>query len=82
MSTYTTQELVPSTKMVRNFSSYLSKIETWELSKVGVVKNSEVKYVILPVEEYDAMNDEVAFQDAVRDSSIRSKLKTLSSKIS
>ena len=53
MLTYTKEELMSSTDIVRNFSSVLDSIKKQEKSKIAVLRKNRLEAVILPVEEYE-----------------------------
>ncbi|MDD5770537.1 MAG: prevent-host-death protein [Candidatus Gracilibacteria bacterium] len=53
--TFATDELISSTKLVRNFSSVLGKMKNHELSKIGVLKNNELEAVVLSRDAYDKL---------------------------
>ena len=52
MTWFATDELISSTKLVRNFSSVLWKLKNNEKSKFWILKNNEVEAVIISKEEY------------------------------
>jgi len=49
---FTSSELVPVTKFSRNIWKYLKEIDTSE-KKIWLVKNNQLKAVVLPIEEYE-----------------------------
>jgi PHD/YefM family antitoxin component YafN of YafNO toxin-antitoxin module len=51
--TYNTNELVPSSKIVRNFWFYLSKISNKELDKIWILRNNKLDAVIISQKNYD-----------------------------
>ncbi len=51
--TFTTDELISSTTLVRNFSNVLDKINNHDLSKVWILKNNNLEAVIFSRKEYD-----------------------------
>lgn len=53
--TFATDELISSTKLVRNFSSVLWKMKNHELSKIWVLKNNELEAVVLSRDAYDKL---------------------------
>lgn len=52
MTMYTTEELLPTTKLVKNFWQYSEKLRTWELEKIWVLKNNELDLTIIPSSLY------------------------------
>ena len=57
MTSYTTKELVSSSKMSKNFWSYISKISNNELEKIGILKNNNLWAVIISSDTYDFFID-------------------------
>jgi len=51
--TFATDELISSTKLVRNFGSVLEKFKNNSISKIGILKNNDIEAVMLSREEYD-----------------------------
>jgi len=50
--TFATDELISSTKLVRNFGSILEKFKNNSISKIGILKNNNVEAVIISKDEY------------------------------
>ncbi len=57
MSTYSTEELVSSSKLVKNFWWYLEKISNNQFEKIGILKNNKLEAVIISPETYDLFED-------------------------
>ncbi|NDK07890.1 hypothetical protein EOM39_01430 [Candidatus Gracilibacteria bacterium] len=57
MVTYTTEELVSSSVISKNFGRYLSKISNNEIDKIGVLKNNKLDAVIMSASEYENIID-------------------------
>lgn len=53
MTTYSTDELVSSSVISKNFWAYLSKVSNNEIEKIWVLKNNKIVAVILSTEEYE-----------------------------
>lgn len=53
--TFKTDELISSTKLVRNFGSVLSNMKDNTISKIGVLKNNDLEAVIFSRNEYDKL---------------------------
>jgi PHD/YefM family antitoxin component YafN of YafNO toxin-antitoxin module len=53
MTTYSTEELVSSSVISKNFWAYLSKISNNEIDKIWVLKNNKLDAVIISIETYD-----------------------------
>lgn len=57
MTNYTTEELVSSSVISKNFGRYLSKISNNEIDKIWVLKNNKLDAVIISGETYDFFQD-------------------------
>ena len=57
MTTFATEELISSTKLVKNFWVYSEKINNWELEKIGVLKNNKLNLTIISTETYSYYQD-------------------------
>lgn len=55
--TFTTDELISSTKLVRNFGSVLDGFKNNKNSKLGILKNNEVEAVIISKDQYKIFED-------------------------
>jgi PHD/YefM family antitoxin component YafN of YafNO toxin-antitoxin module len=55
MTTFSREEIVPSTKVSRNLSSLLNKLKSHQLEKVAVLRNNEMEAIIIPIREYEIM---------------------------
>jgi hypothetical protein len=53
--TFATDELMSSTKLVRNFGAVLENFKNKSVSKIGILKNNDIEAVIFSREEYDNM---------------------------
>ena len=51
--TFATDELISSTKLVRNFGSVLEKFKNNSISKIGILKNNDIEAVMLSRKEYN-----------------------------
>ena len=49
---FATDELISSTKLVRNFSSVLDSFKNKGVSKIWILKNNNIEAVILSKDEY------------------------------
>ena len=52
MTWFATDELISSTKLVRNFGSVLDSFKNKSVSKIGILKNNNIEAVIISKEEY------------------------------
>ena len=53
--TFQADELISSTKLVRNFWAVLGKMKNHSISKLWILKNNDLEAVILSREEYDSI---------------------------
>lgn len=59
MPSFNKDEIYTATEVVRNFSSVMKKIETAELNRIIIVKNSKFEAVILSMKEYERLQNAV-----------------------
>ena len=59
MSSYTNNELMSSTEIVRNFSSVLNSIKERRRDKVAILRKNKIEAVILPIEEYEKIQEAI-----------------------
>jgi len=57
MTWFATDELISSTKLVRNFGSVLEKIKNNSISKIGILKNNEIVAIIISKEQYQIFEE-------------------------
>lgn len=57
MATYTTEELISSSKLIKNFWAYISKVSSHELDKIWVLKNNKLDAVIISWDTYDLFEE-------------------------
>ncbi len=57
MITYSIEELISSSKLIKNFWWYISKIKTHEIEKIWVLKNNKLDAIIISVEEYEILTE-------------------------
>jgi prevent-host-death family protein len=77
MVAYTTNELVSSTDIGKKFGSYLKKVENHEIPKIGILKNNQLKAVLLSSDDYEKMQEVMEFlEDTVILEKIKDRLKT------
>ena len=57
MIAYTKDEIIPITKIARNLSEILNKLKTRKLRKVAISRNNVLESIILPVEEYEMLQE-------------------------
>ncbi len=59
MTSFTQDEVISATDVVRNFSSELKSLTSGEKEKLVIVKNNRFEAVIIPLEEYERMSEAV-----------------------
>ena len=57
MVRYTKDEIQASSSVSRNFGSILDKLKKKKLEKIAVMRNNRLEAVILPIEDYEKMNE-------------------------
>ncbi len=65
MTSFTQEEVISATDVVRNFSSELRSLTSGEKEKLVIVKNNRFEAVIIPIEEYERMNDAVKILEKI-----------------
>ncbi|MGE5340155.1 MAG: hypothetical protein ACM3SY_01620, partial [Candidatus Omnitrophota bacterium] len=54
---YTKEEIIPVTQMARNLSEILNKLKSRKLKKVAISRNNRLESVIIPVEDYELLQE-------------------------
>ena len=57
MTSYTQDELISSSKIVKNFWSYLSKVSNNELEKIWILKNNTISWVLISGDMYEMFQE-------------------------
>jgi PHD/YefM family antitoxin component YafN of YafNO toxin-antitoxin module len=57
MVTFAKDEIISSTTVARSFSALLDKLKSHRLDKIAVIRNSEMEAIILPLREYELMQE-------------------------
>lgn len=57
MIAYAKDEIIPVTQIARNLSDILNKLKIGKLKKVAIAKNNRLESVILPIEEYETLQE-------------------------
>ncbi len=57
MIAYAKDEIIPVTQIARNLSEILNKLKIGKLKKVAIAKNNRLESVILPIEEYEILQE-------------------------
>lgn len=65
MTTYSKDEMMTATEMVRNFSSVLKGLNKGNQKRVVVVKNNRFEAVMITVEEYEKMCEAVSILEKI-----------------
>ena len=55
MTNFARKEIVSSTQLVRQFSTFMNFLKNKNLEKVGIIRNNEMEAVIIPIEEYEKL---------------------------
>ena len=65
MTSFTQDEVISATDVVRNFSSELKSLTSGEKDKLVIVKNNRFEAVIIPIEEYERMSEAVKILEKI-----------------
>ncbi len=65
MTSFTQDEVITATDVVRNFSSELKSLTSGEKEKLVIVKNNRFEAVIIPIEEYERMSEAVKILEKI-----------------
>lgn len=65
MTSFTQEEVISATDVVRNFSSELKSLTSGEKDKLVIVKNNRFEAVIIPIEEYERMSEAVKILEKI-----------------
>lgn len=57
MIAYTKDEILPATQIARNLSEILNKLKKRKLRKVAISRNNKLESVIIPIEDYEALQE-------------------------
>jgi len=66
-SSFSKDEIVTATEVVRNFSHVLKSLTRGEKKKLVIVKNNRFEAVMLPFEEYERMSEAVSILEKIYD---------------
>lgn len=53
MMAFEKKEIVSATQLVRQFSNFLTELTNKKLNKIAIIRNNEMKAVVLPIDEYE-----------------------------
>ena len=57
MTTYASNELIPSSEFAKKFGSYLAQIRESTIDKIAVLKNNKVEAVLVSKDDYERMSE-------------------------
>jgi PHD/YefM family antitoxin component YafN of YafNO toxin-antitoxin module len=57
MTTYATNELIPSSEFAKKFGSYLSLIKESTIDKLAILKNNKIEAVLVSKDDYERMSE-------------------------
>jgi len=63
MVAYENDELIPSSEFAKKFGSYLAQIKDRTVDKLAVLKNNRIEAVFVSKDDYEKMQDALAFQE-------------------
>jgi PHD/YefM family antitoxin component YafN of YafNO toxin-antitoxin module len=64
---FATDELISSTKLVRNFSSVLNNFKNNNVSKIWILKNNNIEAVIISKDEYKVFEELQEYVEDMQD---------------
>jgi PHD/YefM family antitoxin component YafN of YafNO toxin-antitoxin module len=70
---FATDELISSTKLVRNFSSVLDSFKNKGVSKIWILKNNNVEAVIISVELYNLFEELEKYKENLEKNNVAKK---------
>lgn len=59
------EELVSSTKMVKNFGSFLKQLRDEMVDKFAILRNNEIEAVVIPIDEYERVQKIAEFMEHI-----------------
>ncbi|ASM34294.1 general stress protein 14 (GSP14) [Campylobacter sputorum subsp. bubulus] len=65
MPSFNKDEIYTATEVVRNFASVMKKVDTGELGRVIIVKNSKFEAVLLSMKEYERLQNAVTLLEQI-----------------
>ena len=63
MVAYENNELIPSSEFAKKFGTYLSQVKSHAVDKLAVLKNNRIEAVLVSKDEYEKMQNALAFQE-------------------
>ncbi|KAB0582313.1 type II toxin-antitoxin system Phd/YefM family antitoxin [Campylobacter sputorum] len=65
MPSFNKDEIYTATEVVRNFASVMKKVDTGELGRVIIVKNSKFEAILLSMKEYERLQNAVTLLEQI-----------------
>lgn len=65
MATFSKDEIITATEVVRNFSAILSKVGKAQMKRVVIVKNNKFEAVLLNMAEYERLCEAVEVLESI-----------------
>lgn len=65
MATFSKEEIITATEVVRNFSAILSKVGKAQMKRVVIVKNNKFEAVLLNMAEYERLCEAVEVLESI-----------------
>nr|WP_314889414.1 type II toxin-antitoxin system Phd/YefM family antitoxin [uncultured Campylobacter sp.] len=65
MATFSKDEIITATEVVRNFSTILSKVGKAQMKRVVIVKNNKFEAVLLNMAEYERLCEAVEVLESI-----------------
>jgi PHD/YefM family antitoxin component YafN of YafNO toxin-antitoxin module len=65
MTTYSKEEILPSSLIARKFGDVLNKLKNNKLKKVAIIRNNQLEAVILPVLEFEELNEKAEMSEHI-----------------
>jgi len=63
MTTYASNELIPSSEFAKRFGTYLSQVTGNMIDKLAILKNNRVEAVLVSKEEYERMQAALEYME-------------------
>ena len=61
MTTYSTNELIPSSEFAKRFGTYLSQITSNSIDKLAILKNNKVEAILISKDDYERMSEALEY---------------------
>lgn len=67
MTNFARNEIIPATKVVRQFATFLTQLKKHDVEKIGIVRNNEMVAVMVPIDEYENLIKNAKRKKSVKD---------------